>query len=245
MKFLKNIWWNKKNRSMYSSTAACKSTKHRAKLFFFLPSQFQSDWLWYRTTAKECFCFGSIVYPRQWGSKWRGCGDCWIGMRLRGRRAAGWQQDQTHRGQSSLKRPGWGVGAAGPQGSRDTLGGKSACLCDWMYVHVWSKAHAYLESMHIIMWVCVSGSVCHMDSYTPRLEKERGGNIPSHQCTPAVLQPNNNSAQICESTQCEEEYEGCLQSHRSANHLGRWTVKLYHQFIDQENKIAKGICYCS
>lgn len=78
-------------------------------------SQFQSAWLWYRTTAQECFCFGSIVYPRRWGSNWRGCGDCWIGMRLRGRGAAGWQQDQKHRGQSSLKRPGWGWEPRGPQ----------------------------------------------------------------------------------------------------------------------------------
>lgn len=98
--FLKTSDANKKNRSMCSYRAACKSTKHCC--FFppvsLLPSHFQSDWLWYRTTAQECFRFGSIVYPRQWGSNWRGCGDCWIGMRLRGRGAEGWQQDQTHRG---------------------------------------------------------------------------------------------------------------------------------------------------
>lgn len=155
---------------MCSHRAACNSTKHSAKLLFFsplfsLPSQFQSDWLWYRTTTQECFCFGSIVYTRQWGSNWRGCWDCWIGMRLRGRGAVGWQQDQTHRGQSSLKRPGWGVDATGPQVSRDTLGGR-VLVHVTVYVHVWSKAHACLESMHIIMWIRVSESICHMNSHT-------------------------------------------------------------------------------
>lgn len=44
----------------------------------------------------------------------------------------GWQQDQTHRGQSSLKRPGWGGGWG-----RGELGGPkclfSVAVCTWVF----------------------------------------------------------------------------------------------------------------
>ena len=118
---------------------------------------------------------------------------------MRGRRAAGWQQDQTLRGQSSLKKLGWGVGAAGPQGSRDTLGRRvliyvTECVCTFD-----GKLMATcLPSTHI-MWVRVFGSICHMDSYTPRLG-EGEGTYHFSSGTPAMTQPNNNSLQICEST---------------------------------------------
>lgn len=156
-----NTWhfWRTSDETKKVPELPVKSTKHRAKLLLSSPllslsSQFQPHWLWYQKTTQECFSFGTIVYPRQGGSNWRGCGDCWIGMRLRGRGAAGWQQDQTHRGQSSLERPGWGVGASRPQVSRDTLWGRVVVYVTVVYAHVWSKAHACLESMHIIMWVC-------------------------------------------------------------------------------------------
>lgn len=147
-------------------------------------------------------------------------------MRLRGRGAAGWQQDQTHRGQSSLKRPGWGVGAAGPQVSRDTLGGRVLVYVTVVYVDVWSKAHACLELMHIIMWVGVSDSICHMDSHTLSLDGEGRGVGTSHlSSTLQQCRSLTTILQICESTQCDGEYKGCLPRQRSANHLGSWTEK--------------------
>lgn len=118
--------------------------------------------------------------------------------------------------------------------------GKSACLCDYLYVHVWSKAHAYLESMNLMMWVHVSDSICHMDSHTLRTEEERGGDIPYFQCTLEAITVLN-----CDSTQCDGEYKGCLEEQRSTNHLGRWTEKCYHQPKEQESQITKAVGYCS
>lgn len=67
----------------------------------------------------------------------------------------GWQQDQTHRGQSSLKRPGWG---GGPQVF-------SVAVSTWVFDR---KTGVCLESMHIIMTAYVRWH------YTPR-----GGNEPA------------------------------------------------------------------
>lgn len=112
VKPFKIIWWNKKKRF----TCSCRGAH-----------QIPPQWLWYPTSTREDLSLTSAGYPGWWG---RNCGLRVTLNRHEAERPRGWQQDQTHRDQSSLKRPGWGgCGSCGAPNCRFHVAA-STCVFD-------------------------------------------------------------------------------------------------------------------